>query len=122
MVFLDWLARRDIKEFAALCYPESSVDQAADNLDRILTGKHKRHFNIEWLDHLVKLFGADAEREIVAFICDRFGYAMPVRKPDPQREDERLERIEKAAGDLADVIDGLRAELGEMRRAKDGRK
>lgn len=122
MVFLDWLARRDLKAFAARCYPDSEVDQAADNLDRILTGRHKRHFNIEWLDHLVALFGADAEREIVAFVCDRFGYAMPVRKPDPQREDERLERLEKTAQQLAGAADGILSEVLEIRRAREATK
>lgn len=122
MTFLDWIARKDFKEFASLCYPDSAPDQAADNLDRILTGRHKRHFNIEWLDHLAKLFGADAEKEIVAFVCERFGYQMPLRKPDPQREDERLERLEHTAENLANAAESILSEVTELRKSREVRR
>ena len=120
--FLSWLAGRDLKRLAAICYPESSVEQAADNLDRILTGRHKRHFAVEWLDHLAKIGGEEAEREIVAFVCERYGFQMPERKPDPQREDERLARIERTAQQLQAAATELAAEAAEMRKAKESRR
>src|SRR3990167_5898284 len=82
MTFLSWLVGRDPKGFAEACYPNTPPDQTAESLGRILTGRHKRHFAIEWLDHLARLGGAEAAREIVAFVCDRYGYLMPARKPD----------------------------------------
>lgn len=113
--FVRWVARAYVKQIAARAYPESDPEQAADNMYRILEGRHKRHFAIDWLDHVFAEVPEAAEA-FVFFVCDRLGYERPARKPDPVRAEERVERLEKRAGELVGAATEIARELAEIRR------
>lgn len=85
----------DPKGFACLIYGEENPKLAADNLGKILDPDGRRHFDAQWLDLVAKHFGHDAEEAIVRFVCERYGYQMPTRKPDAQRGEEELVAIKK---------------------------
>lgn len=115
--FVRWVVRAHVKQIASRVYTESDPDQAADNLYRILEGRHKRHFAIDWLDHVFAEVPEAAEA-FVFFVCDRLGYERPARKPDPVRAEERVERLEKRAGELVEAAGDIARELAEIRREK----
>lgn len=120
--FLHWIVGRDLKGLSALVYGKIDPDQAADNITRTLEGRHKRHFDIEWLDLIAEHFGPAGEEAIVRFVCERYGFQAPIRKPDPQREEERIAKLERTVGDLADAANAAVQELTALRREREARR
>ena len=111
---LTWIIGADPKAFATLIYGEENPKLAADNLGKILDPDGRRHFDVQWLDLVCKHFGKDAEETVVRFVCERYGYLMPARKPDAQRAEDELAAIKKglteavaAVQALAKAVEGL---------------
>ena len=80
-------------------------------LERILLGKNGRHLSMEWLDDLAAEFGSEGKRAIVEFICDRYGYQMPLPVPDPIADQERRKRIEERMDRAVALFEEVRAEI-----------
>ena len=119
--WIRWLLKGDYKPLGLRCFG-GDPDQARIALLKILENKNGRRFDLEWLDLIVETYGSDAEEAIARFVCDRYGFQPPVRKPDPQREEERIAQLEKTVGDLADAAQAAVQELSSLRREREGRR
>lgn len=108
---IGWLVRGNVKQVAARIYG-GDVDQASDNLYRILEGRHKRHFSIDWLTFVFEEV-PEAGEAFLFHLCDRLGYERPARKPDPVRVQEELAAVRKQLEQATQAV-GLAAE--QMRR------
>lgn len=115
---LAWIIGADPKGFACLIYGEENPKLAADNLGKILDPDGRRHFDVQWLDLVAKQFGKDAEEAIVRFVCERYGYLMPARKPDAQRAEDELAGIKKG---LTEAGAALRALTDAVSKLEGGR-
>ena len=104
---LAWIIGADPKGFATLIYGEKNPKLAADNLGKVLDPDNERHFDVEWLDLVAKHFGDDAEEAIVRFVCERYGYLMPARKPDEQRTQDELAGIKRGLAEATAALSGL---------------
>lgn len=111
---LTWIIGADPKAFATRIYGEENPKLAADNLGKILDPDGRRHFDVQWLDLVAAHFGKDAEEAIVRFVCERYGYLMPARKPDAQRGEDELVAIKKGLGEVARAVQELTKAVQKM--------
>ena len=114
--FLKWLLRTSVKPVAVRIYG-GDPEQAADNLYRILEGRHNRHFAIGWLDHVVEEMPEAAEA-IVRFVCDRYGYEMPAKKPDRVRVQEELHAVKETLAQAVIAVEQATKALSRIEGAK----
>lgn len=105
--FLRWLIGRDLKGFSMKVYGQTDPDTAADSVLRILENRHKRHFDVQWLDLVAEYFGSEGAEAIVYFVCERFGYERPAKKPDPVRVQEELQDVRRGLADLSAGVEKL---------------
>lgn len=88
-------------------------------LERILLGKDERRFDFEWIDDFVTEFGAEAREAVVRFVCERYGYQMPLPIPDPLADQIARQRLEKRAEDLLVMVGDF---VEDLRRNREARK
>lgn len=122
--FFRWLLKGDYKLAGERVFGNENPEQGRINLTRILESRNHRHGDWEWIDPMLEAAGAripegvlGAQEAFVRFICDRFGFDMPSRKPDDEREEERLARVEQSANVLANTANLLLVEVARMRES-----
>lgn len=89
-------------------------------LCRVLEGKPGRYADWEWIDHILSVLGPEAQEHFVRFVCDRFGFEAPARKPDPVRVQEELADVRRglagvtaAIKQLTEAVDHIQGGLGK---------
>lgn len=111
-----WLIRGNVKQVAVRIYG-GDPDQASDNLYRILEGRHKRWFSIDWLTYVFEEVPEAAEAFLFN-LCDRLGYERPAKKPDPVKVQEELVNVRKT---LEQATAAVGAAMDQMRRLEGSR-
>lgn len=106
-----WLIRGHVKQVGTRIYG-GDPDQAADNLYRILEGRHKRWFSIDWLTFVFEEVPEAGEAFLFA-LCDMLGYERPAKKPDPVKVQEELTLVRKQLEEATRAV-GLACE--QMKR------
>lgn len=87
-------------------------------LERILLDKDDRRFDLEWLDDFVSEYGDEARKAIVGFVCERYGFQMPIAIPDPVIDQQYRQQLVKRANDLVSVAQDLVAEIRQQAEPK----
>lgn len=112
-----WLIRGHVKQVASRIYGDTDPDQAADNLYRILEGRHKRWFSVDWLTFVFEEV-PEAGEAFLFHLCDRLGYERPAKKPDPIRVHDELIAVRKT---LEAATDAVAQAVQQMKRLEGGK-
>ena len=112
--------RNHLKEAAGFAFPKATVEQALINLCRILDGGSGRHLEAEWMRVWAREWPWFNDALAAYWAGDCGHVAIP--RVDPDREAERVRQLEKAVDDVAGVMNDVRAELADMRIAREREK
>lgn len=113
-----WVCRNHMKAVGMRIWG-GEPEQGLSNLAHVLDPRLKKRFDIDWLLYVVEVIGRPASDYVLGVLCELWGYEAPVRKADPIRVEEQLDRMDERVEALVKANNEL---IGEMRAMREGRR